>query len=147
MQQLPTVPRSMTGIIYQGRRMPVYHAGREVRTDAKVFVSRAGHVAPLQLQHDIYKRAVTHEWGYVGAGPAQLAFDILMDFFGDAAFAWRYTSEFDDLLGRRLSQWEEWELAGPELLGMIEAINQAKGWGPLDPDSDEYRRLQVKRIL
>lgn len=129
---LPTVPRLKDPVLYQGR---------QVGNEAKVLVSRAGHIAQLRLRHDLYNRSIGHEWGYSGAGPAQLAFDLLMDMFEDEAFARRYHTAFDGVLGLRTPHGGEWELAGGQILEMIEAINKEKGWGPLDPSSEEFRRL------
>lgn len=138
---LPTVPRLANPVSYQGRREPQYFEGRQVRTEARAFVARPGHIAPLRLRHDVYNRSEGHEWGYCGAGPGQLAMDILLDMFQDKIFALRYHTAFDQALALRTPHMEEWDLTGSDILAMIEAINQDKGWGPLDPDSAEYKRL------
>ncbi len=122
---LPTVPRQVQAVRYQGRR-PSPH-------EAIVWVSRPGLVTRLRLRDDLYSRSHGHEWGYSGAGPAQLAFDLLMDFFGDEALASRYLTAFDHALSCKTHHDGEWDLTGADILTLLEQINAEKGWGPIEP--------------
>lgn len=108
------------------------YQGRQIANEAAVFVSRSGFVTNLRLRHDLYNRSTAHQWGYVGAGPSQLAFDILMDMFGDEAFAKRYYSKFDHELAFKTPHQGEWDLSAADILLMIASINQKEGWGPLE---------------
>lgn len=63
------------------------------------------------------------EWGYLGSGPAQLAFAILLDHFGDPAPArvFYQSFKFEVIAGL---QGEHWELTTAQI---NEALNRIRG--------------------
>ena len=56
-----------------------------------------------RLRHHVYHSPTGHNWGYGGSGPAELAKDILWDYFGKEPtselyqqFKWDFVAKFKD---------------------------------------------------
>lgn len=63
------------------------------RINGETLVTADGRVLPLYL--DVHSHSPTgFEWGYAGAGPAQLALALLVDHFQDNAAAMRWHQPF-----------------------------------------------------
>lgn len=80
------------------------------------------HPLPAGLQY-VNHSPTGFEWGYLGSGPAQLAFAILLDHFGDLDQARVFYQAFKfDVIGG-LSQ-DHWELTTEEV---AEILNKIRG--------------------
>ena len=91
---------------YSGKRMPNVPLGIEV------LVHQDGRKYPLH--HYVRHSPTGMEWGYEGQGPADLAYSILMDFFGrNRDIAEAYHQDFKRRFVSRMSDW--WELGEQEI--------------------------------
>jgi hypothetical protein len=61
-------------------------------------------------------------WGYLGSGPAQLAFAILLDHFGDVARATWYYQDFKFRVIAMLPVAEPWEITTQRIEEVLNAI-------------------------
>jgi len=61
------------------------------------------------------------EWGYTGAGPAQLAFAILLDHYGAPGPALLFYQDFKEFV---VAMWntDQWELTTEEINAALERI-------------------------
>lgn len=99
------------------------YTGERSERGAQVAVVNGDHQAkplPAGLQY-VRHSPTGFEWGYLGSGPAQLAFAILLDHFGDPAPARLYYQafKFDVIAGLSRPQWE---LTAAQITKAIEVI-------------------------
>jgi hypothetical protein len=77
---------------YVGQRS---RKGKGGKGAAHVFVVQVdGDSRFLQPHHELCKHSDDFEWGFIGGGPAQLAFAMLYDATGDAKLALKLHMEF-----------------------------------------------------
>ena len=80
---------------------------------------------PLQERQDIINHSPTSiSWGYAGSGPAQCAFAILMDYFGDETKARTDYQGFKFQVIARLPMDSDWTLTGRQIERAIARIRQ-----------------------
>lgn len=65
-------------------------------------------------------------WGYAGSGPAQLAFAILLDHFGDIARATFYYQDFKFRVIAGLPTDEAWELTSDQIERTLNLMRQER---------------------
>jgi len=96
--------------VYTGRRLP--------NGGAVVFViDKEGDSRRLRLHLKECNHSPTgFEWGYGGSGPAQLAFEILFDVFGDAALALRMHQAFKRERIAVLDRKRPWQFGEGEII-------------------------------
>ncbi len=102
------------------------YAGERTERGAAVAVvdleTRVGRPLPTGLQY-VRHSPTGFEWGYLGSGPAQLAFAILLDHFGDPAPARLYyqSFKFEVIAGLHF---DCWDLTTTQIALAIEKIQQ-----------------------
>lgn len=105
--------------------MKKYIGTRDEKGDAHVFVIDEHHEAKRLLEPGL--RHVCHSptgfaWGYLGSGPAQLAFAILLDYFGDADRAKALYQSFKFAVIADLPMDQPWEITSDEISTLLETI-------------------------
>ena len=99
------------------------YTGERASTGTHVAVVLENHVAkslPAGLQYASHS-PTGFEWGYLGSGPAQLAFAILLDHFGDPAPARLYYQSFKFDVIAHLER-DRWELTTDQIAAAISTI-------------------------
>lgn len=103
---------------------PKQYTGERTSNGAVVAVvdlkTHEGRPLPVGLQH-VRHSPTGFEWGYLGSGPAQLAFAILLDHFGDPAPARVYYQTFKREVIATF-QFERWELSTDQIAEVITKI-------------------------
>jgi hypothetical protein len=104
--------------------MKKYIGSRDSNGDADVFVIDEHHEAkPLDLGLKYVQHSPTgFAWGYLGSGPAQLAFAILLDYFGDPARAQSLYQQFKFAVIADLPMDEPWEITSDEISTIFNTI-------------------------
>jgi hypothetical protein len=90
--------------------MKTYCGNRPVGTTdpGPVSVIKNELAEPLAIRNDLVRHAAALNWGYYGSGPAQLAFALLMDVFGDAFIAGQTYQAFKEEIVSGLG--DDWSL-------------------------------------
>jgi len=97
--------------IYTGRRSP------QGRAPIVHVINKDGDSRLLGLHLTECNHSPTgFEWGYSGSGPAQLAFEILFDVFGDAVVASRLHQDFKRQRIATLNRERPWKINEDEVI-------------------------------
>lgn len=81
----------------------------------------------LHPRRDLVNHSWEFSWGYLGSGPSQLAFAILMDLWGDAERARRLYQPFKFKVIARLEQGQEWTLMADQIEIAVRQIEAERG--------------------
>lgn len=123
MQQRSTWNRSEITLIRKR-----YTGERDTRGDGAVAVinleTNEARPLPLGLEH-VNHSPSGFSWGYLGSGPAQLAFAILLEHTGDPQLAIKLHQEFKFRVITNFSMESSWELTSEEIERTLTEIRES----------------------
>jgi len=96
----------------------IYHADRRT-SGRQVFVTREGETKALRPRTDIVCYSTNgHDWGFMGGPAAQLAVDILADYFGDDQQAYDLHHVFQFVVIRR-AEFQGFRITADQILDTV----------------------------